>query len=180
MPSFEEYGNEHRLFLQAMMARGIISNAEFKPLFELCLKKCNVALPEQGDQATRAYKQFLNCINRKIEEKCSLMILKVFDEEASKKVSYLMLANQVDRSGESSKLTIKAMVSFAAHEIEYLKVIVGNILENPMRELDSIGAVNLSKLVQTKRITFETLIRVMSRQKKYTKRQKGQKKQKRQ
>lgn len=35
-----EYGDEHRIFLQAMMARGIVSAKEMFPLYELSLKRC--------------------------------------------------------------------------------------------------------------------------------------------
>ena len=41
---FNVYGDPHRLFVQAMMCRGVIDSKEFKPLFDLCLKRCKSKL----------------------------------------------------------------------------------------------------------------------------------------
>ena len=136
---FEEYGNLHRMFLQAMMSRKIIANEAFKPLVALCCKRCNVTIPEGKEP--EALGIFLRSINKKIK-KLSLRVGKILDEEEYNKQSYLVLLNECDRSKESTQLTIKTMVSFAPHELEYLKIIVHELLENPMRELSPRDAVN--------------------------------------
>ena len=49
------------------------------------------------------------------------------NEEKRHKNRGLILANQMDRSEDSSKLTVKSMVAFQAYEVEYLKLI-GNFI----------------------------------------------------
>ena len=69
-----------------------------------------VEVPNQGKELGEAHRVFLFAINKKIEEKCSMKILKVLDEESRTKMSSLMLANKIDRSNDTNKLTIKDQV----------------------------------------------------------------------
>ena len=50
------------------------------------------------------------------------------------KASRLVLVNRTDRSNETNKLTIKSMLDFKPHELEYLKVIVDAIMDSPESE----------------------------------------------
>ena len=93
------------MFVQAMMSRSIISATEFNALFELIFKKCNVEM-RLGNIGDRQKAFILSC-NKMLEDKCNMKILKVLDEESSRRISYLILTNRSDRSKDTNKLTIK-------------------------------------------------------------------------
>lgn len=97
-------------------------------------------------------RDFLSCINKRIED-LNLKIVKAFDEESARKVSYLVLVNKSDRSMEASKLTMKAMVTFAPHEVEYLKILIAHIMESDMREITQTYALNRITEIKTRKVT---------------------------
>ena len=107
---FGTYGDPHRMFVQAMMNRCTMAASEFNQLFEMICKNCNI----QMDTYTKSEKQRLLILTASnvLEKKCNMKIVKVFDEEHSKRVSSLILINRTDRSRDTNKLTIKG---------EYLK-----------------------------------------------------------
>ena len=106
-----------------------------------------------SDESKRAKKDFITCIRNKIEEKTNLRLIHVYNEERKTKVRSLMLANRMDRSTDSNKLTIKSMVTFSPHELEYLRLLVDAILNDPMRELEQIKALNLGKKVKRRKVS---------------------------
>jgi len=140
---FGTYGDVHRMFVQAMMNRCTIAASEFSPLFEMICKNCNIQL----DTYTKGDKQkaLIVATNKVLESKCNMKVIKVYDEELTKKVSSLVLINRTDRSRDTNKLTIKDQLTFAPHELEYLKLILDEIMENPMRQIKSTKALNVSK-----------------------------------
>jgi len=140
---FGTYGDVHRMFVQAMMNRCTIAASEFSPLFEMICKNCNIQL----DTYTKGDKQkaLIVATNKVLESKCNMKVIKVYDEELTKKVSSLVLINRTDRSRDTNKLTIKDQLTFAPHELEYLKLILDEIMENPMRQINSTKALNVSK-----------------------------------
>jgi len=140
------------MFVQAMMSRSIISATEFSALFELIFKKCNVQM-RLGNIGDRQKAFILSC-NKMLEDKCNMKILKVLDEESSRRISYLILTNRADRSKDTNKLTIKDQFNFAPHELEYLKLLLDEIMDEPMREIKSTKALNIAKNLEksTRRI----------------------------
>jgi len=140
------YGKPHRMFIQAMLTRGIIASGELKKLFELIMKRCGVKVPD-AKETTLAYKEFYLAINSKIEGKCGLKIVKCLDEEKFSKHSFMALINKTDRSKDSNKLTIKDQVNFLPHEMEYLKLVVDNIMEDQLHELRETKALSLHNKV---------------------------------
>lgn len=140
---FGTYGDPHRMFVQAMMNRCTIAASDFNPLFEMICKNCNIQL----DTYSKAEKQraLILATNKVLESKCNMKVIKVYDEELVKKVSSLVLINRTDRSRDTNKLTIKDQLTFAPHELEYLKLILDEIMENPMRQIKSTKALNVSK-----------------------------------
>ena len=106
-PIFGIYGDPHRIFMQAMMSRGIIDANEFNSLFNLILQKCGIQPLELGEMAQKQ-KCFVETVNKVVETKCDLKVRKVWDEEArNPRKSWLILINKTDRSKDSNKLTIK-------------------------------------------------------------------------
>ena len=103
-------------------------------------------------------KALIQATNKVLESKCNMKIIKVFDEEITKKVSSLVLINRTDRSRDTNKLTIRDQLTFSPRELAYLKLILDKIMENPMRQIKSTKALNVSTLkkpvekYQTKKI----------------------------
>jgi hypothetical protein len=102
---FGNYGDPHRMFVQAMMNRCTIAASDFNQLFEMICKNCNIQL----DTYSKADKQkaLILATNKVLESKCNMKVIKVYDEELVKKVSSLVLINRTDRSRDTNKLTIK-------------------------------------------------------------------------
>ena len=46
------------------------------------------------------------------------------------------------------------MVTFLPHELEYMKLLVKAIIDNPMRELSQTVALNMYKKVKKKKVTI--------------------------
>lgn len=140
---FETYGDPHRMFVQSMMNRCIITATEFNQLFEMICKNCNIHL-DNYNKSTYQKTLIMTC-NTVLDNKCNMKIIKVGDEEYAKIISSLILVNRTDRSKDTTKLTIRDQVTFAPHELEFLKLILDEIMENPMRQIKSTKALNLCK-----------------------------------
>ena len=140
---FRTYGDPHRMFVQAMMKQYSIAVSDFNKLFETICKNCNIHL----DAFTKSDKQkaLIRATNKVLESKCNMKIIKVYDEELTKKVSSLILINKTDRSRDTNKLTIKDQLTFSPRELEYFKLILDKIMENPMRQIKSTKALNVSR-----------------------------------
>lgn len=147
---FQTYGTPHRMFVQAMLTRGIISSSELSKLFELICKRCDIESPNN-----KKYQQdFYQTINNKLSEKANLKLIKVMDEAVRAKTSFLLLVNKTDRSKDDNKLTIKDQAIFQSHEMEYLKLIVDHIMKDPAHEVAATRALSISNWVSknTKKI----------------------------
>jgi len=140
---FTNYGDPHRIFVQSMLSRGIITYNDFTTLFEAIFRKCNV--PLRSKLGTEKQKIFIKTVNEKLEKKCNLKLFVGVDEESPKKNTYLVLVNRTDRSKDSNKLTIVDQVVFEPHEMEYLKLILNEIMDDPLRQIKSIRALNIAK-----------------------------------
>lgn len=165
---FKEYGDPHRLFVQGMMSHGVVDNKEFVKLFNLCLQRCKIEKPNDSKLLNLAKADFLKAINVKLEDKCDLKIVKSPDENYSHGIPLLILINLKDRSADSDKLTIKCMTSLAPHELDYLKILVEKIMDNPSKELAQNTALNKCNEVASKKISIseaEAILSKLKRQK---------------
>ena len=91
------------------------------------------------EDRTNAKKAFISTIKSKVESTTGLKLLPVYDEEKKHKTRGLILANQMDRSEDSSNLTVRSMVAFQPYEIEYLRLLFGGfqLLDFIITELKS-------------------------------------------
>ena len=80
---FTNYGDPHRIFVQSMLSRGIITYNEFTTLFEAIFRKCNV--PLRSKLGTEKQKIFIKTVNEELEKKCNLKLFVGVDEESPKK-----------------------------------------------------------------------------------------------
>ena len=143
----KQYGDAHRMFVQAMMSRGIVNGQDISNLFKLCCKKTKIKISNYNQDK----KDFLLTINQQLD-KLNLKLKNISDEIDPDKKSYLALVNQTDRSNDESQLTVKAMVTFAPFEIEYLKVLIDGIMRNPAKQIGLTTALNISRQVNAKKM----------------------------
>ncbi|TRY61194.1 hypothetical protein TCAL_01482 [Tigriopus californicus] len=141
-----EYGDEHRIFLQGMMCRGIADYQEILKLLQCVCVRCNLVFPNEKKDQARMLVHIVQQINTKLDP-LGLLIDKVIDEDNKARVTYFGLFNKIDRSQEATELTKKAMVNYNPGELEFLKLVVENIMDNEDKELESITAINLSRHV---------------------------------
>ena len=144
----KQYGDAHRMFVQAMMSKGIVTGADISNLFKLCCKKGKIRI---SDDPASDKKDFLICINSKLS-KVNMRLKNISDEVDRDKKSFLALVNLSDRSMDQSQLTVKAMVTFAPFEIEFLKILVEGIMANPAKQIGQTNALNISRQVKTKKM----------------------------
>merc|ERR1712083_1150879 len=159
---FTTYGEPHRRFVQCMLSRGIVTFTEFTTIFEAIfkIKRSNVPWRSrygriQRELIEKKLKTFVGTVNQRIEEKCNLKLLVGVDEESSKRRTFLVLANRMDRTKDTNKLTINDQFNYAPHEMEYLKRILNEIVKNPMRQIKSTRALNIAKNTENIETTQE-------------------------
>lgn len=105
------------------------------------------------------HQHFLNCqvsrllkdINNELSRNhLPFKIVKAIDEDFRIRKNHYVLVNRLDRSSDSTQLTKKAMVDFSPAELEYLKLIMEEIVESEEREIGHTKALNLTRNVKTK------------------------------
>ena len=121
MPSARpEYEDEHRLFLQGIMAKGVLNNKEVHALHEKVLKMCSIEMPEKRKDLIDLLAKNIRTINNEIEE-VGLMIKKGVEEDTGE--SCFMLVNTQSRAvGGSKFLATKVQSQFSPAELDYLRL----------------------------------------------------------
>lgn len=147
MSNLEPYSDEHRIFLQGIMARGILNAEEVHTLLNMACRRCKVEIPVDSKGKMEKLKHFIQTINKEIE--CiGLQIKKALDEDAKTRAAFFVLCNNYDRSQEASQLTVKAMVDFSSNEMEYFKILLENILKSNDKEISPTSALNCANYVK--------------------------------
>ena len=156
MSNWEPYSDEHRIFLQGIMARGILNAEEVHTLLKMACRRCNVEIPVDQKGKMEKLKRFIQTINKELES-VGLQIKKALDEDARNRAAFFVLCNNYDRSQEVSQLTVKAMVDFSSNEMEYFKILLETILKSNDKEISPTSALNCANYVKnansTKRFT---------------------------
>jgi len=141
-----EYGDEHRIFLQGIMVAGILKGNEMWELIDVALKRIGYMLPDDKMAKHRYLKDFVKCINEEIE-RINLKVENISDEESKRKSNLMILVNR------NSSYGMNAMVSYTKVEIDYLKIVVQNIMESDDKEISLIYALNRVNELQGKRFS---------------------------
>ena len=121
MPSAApEYEDEHRLFVQGIMAKGVLNNKEVHALHEKVLKICNIEIPEKKKDLIDLLAKNIRTINNEIE-RVGLMIKKGVEEDTGE--SCFMLVNTQSRAvGGNKFLATKVQSQFSPAELDYLRL----------------------------------------------------------
>ena len=111
MPGKERYQDEHRIFLQGMMCKGILKEKDVYSLHNKALKICNIAIPETKDEKNSLLTKNIQIINMELR-KVGLLIKKGQDEDSGK--SFFLLVNTQSRMiGTNRELASSVQVIIA-------------------------------------------------------------------
>ncbi|CAN8001587.1 unnamed protein product [Ixodes hexagonus] len=127
------YGDEHRLFLQIMLSRKILSLSELKEVIEFCHEKyqgncCNVV---DDESLTR----FISDINGKLTS-FNMRIKHGVSEDDGKR--FYALVNLKDNE------LSKCATMFSGNEMTYFKKLVQQIVESDNGTISSTEALNIA------------------------------------
>ena len=133
-----EYGDQHRIFLQGMLTRGMVNSRELHELHDISLTRCGIPVPENQMEKNNDVKRFLKIIN----DNCGhlgLSLVKIKDEESTGNRAFIALVNRNELHGDSKK---NAMLTFSQNELAYLKIVVRKIMQNEMKQISQTVALN--------------------------------------
>ena len=156
MPSRDNYSDEHRIFLQGLMCRGVLDFNEVYDLTRRTLKACNIDIPEKRKECIAMALEMVQIINGEVA-KLGLKIIKGSDEETGK--PYFMLINNSSRMvGQSRDLGTSVQTQWSALELEYLRLVATEILQSEDKVITNRQALQLTDQVGKnggKRMTME-------------------------
>nr|ACO10240.1 Non-structural maintenance of chromosomes element 1 homolog [Caligus rogercresseyi] len=125
-----EYDDRHRIFLQGVLNMGVVSRSAAKNLLQKAYTIRGDSLPTQSSELSLILREITYSINKKIQH-LNLAIVKAIDENQINKEGYFVLINQLDRSEELTQLTQKCMIEFAPHGLEFLKLLMDEMIQGP-------------------------------------------------
>ena len=131
MPSKDKYQDEHRLFLQGLMCKGIRNEKEVHTLHDKSLSLCNIPIPEKKSERNALLVENIGTINTELR-KLGLLVKKGQDEDTGK--SFFILVNTQSRmTGSSKELATSVQSQLTSQELDYLRLIATEILESESR-----------------------------------------------
>ena len=108
MPGKEKYQDEHRIFLQGMMCKGILKEKDVYALHNKSLKMCGISIPETKEDKNSLLTKNIQTINTELR-KVGLLIKKGLDEDSGK--SFFLLVNTQSRTiGTNRELATSVQV----------------------------------------------------------------------
>lgn len=146
MSRSEPYSDEHRIFVQGIMTRGILNSEEVYSLLDMACRRCDVEMPVDRKEKSLKLVKFIQTINRELEP-MGMIIKKALDEDTKMKAAFFVLCNNYDRSEDISQLTVKAMVTFSPNEMTYIKMLMENIIRSEDKEISPTFALNCANFV---------------------------------
>ena len=156
MPSRDNYSDEHRIFLQGMMCRGVLDSKEVHDLLRRSLKACHIEIPQTKDECIIHLREIVRIINAEIDM-LGLKIIKGNDEDTGKPW-YMLINNSSRMVGSSRDLGTSVQSQWSALELEYLRLVATEILQSDDRVISNRQALNLTDQVGKnggKRMTME-------------------------
>ncbi len=135
------YGDRHRVFLQGIMAKGILDFQEVHRLYKTSYKVEGIDVPE----LRKGLVPLIHEINSELDD-LELKIVKVYDEDFYDRKTFYALINRSNRRGLASR----AHTEFTPPELEFLRLLVDTVVASEEREIGMIAAVNLTRQLNTK------------------------------
>ena len=139
------YEDEHRIFLQGLMCKGVLNSKEVNALHEKTLNVCKIDIPEKRKERQDLLAKNIQTINDQLEH-VGLVIRKGVDEDTGE--SCFMLVNTQNRMvGGSRDLGACVQVQWSAQELEYLRLVATEILQSEKKTITSREALHLTDQV---------------------------------
>ena len=114
MPGKERYQDEHRIFLQGIMCRGILKERDVNSLHNKALRMCGISIPETKEEKNSLLAKNIQTINTELR-KVGLLIKKGQDEDSGK--SFFLLVNTQSRIiGANRDLATSVQVKITSHQ----------------------------------------------------------------
>lgn len=145
MPSRDNYSDEHRIFLQGMMCRGILDSNEVHDLLRRTLKACHIDIPQKKEECKILIGIIVGIINDEIST-LGLKIDKGNDEDTGKPC-YMLINNSSRMVGNSRDLGTSVQSQWSALELEYLRLVATEILQSEERVISNSQALQLTDQV---------------------------------
>ena len=158
MPSRTKYSDEHRIFLQGIMCKGVLNDHEVNNLHDKALRSCGIEIPEKKSEKMKMLVENIMTINDEIK-KVGLSIRKGQDEDSGK--SCFMLINLSNRLqlGNNRELAAGVQCQWSPQQLEYLRLLATEIILSEDKLVTSREALNLTNKVakdkQNKKMTME-------------------------
>jgi len=139
------YEDEHRIFLQGLMCKGVLNSKEVNALHEKALVICKVEVPQEKKERQHLLARNIQIINNELEH-VGLVIRKGIDEDTGD--SCFMLVNTQNRMvGGSRDLGANIQVQWSSQELEYLRLVATEILQSEDKSITSREALHLTDRV---------------------------------
>jgi len=139
------YEDEHRIFLQGLMCKGVLNKEEVNALHEKSLAMCKIEIPEKKVERQRLLGANIQTINNQLEP-IGLVIRKGVDEDSGE--NFFMLVNTQNRMvGGSRELGAQVQVQWSAQELEYLRLVATEIMQSDKKTITSREALHLTDKV---------------------------------
>jgi len=149
----KDYDDEHRIFVQGIMCKGILNHKEVLALHEKALKATNTEVPEKKSERQEMLVKMMQVINENLE-KVGLIIRKGVDEDSGE--SFFMLVNTQERVTATGghDLARKVQGEWSSAELEYLRLLATEILQSDSKSITCTTALNLTHNVAGKRLSM--------------------------
>jgi len=143
--SVANYEDEHRIFLQGLMCKGVLNSKEVNALHEKALVICKVDIPQEKKERQMLLAKNIQVINNELE-RVGLIIRKGIDEDTGD--SCFMLVNTQNRMvGGNRELGANVQVQWSSQELEYLRLVATEILQSEDKSITSREALHLTDRV---------------------------------
>jgi len=136
------YDDEHRIFVQGMMCKGILNTNEVNELHRKALTLCQIEVPDKKTERQSLLVRNIQIINEQLDL-VGLTIRKGVDEDTGE--NYFMLANVPSRMiGASKDLGTNVQVQWSSQELEYLRLLATEILQSEDKIISGREALHLT------------------------------------
>eukprot|EP00090_Calanus_glacialis_P047400 TRINITY_DN9826_c0_g1_i1.p1 TRINITY_DN9826_c0_g1~~TRINITY_DN9826_c0_g1_i1.p1 ORF type:complete len:336 (+),score=134.06 TRINITY_DN9826_c0_g1_i1:43-1008(+) len=143
--AMETYEDEHRIFLQGLMCKGVLNSKEVNALHEKALAVCKIDIPEKKVDRQKLLVKNIQTINDQLHP-VGLIVRKGVDEDTGE--SCFMLVNTEPRMvGASRELGASVQSQWSAQELEYLRLLATDILQSDKKTITGREALHLTDKV---------------------------------